>query len=78
MYDQRVFNVLQRAMGFSPSYDLVPSPPPAPSRVSQLTLFLFPVCRRSCLLSGMGGGGVQEGEGAKSYDGKKAWSSIIH
>jgi hypothetical protein len=32
-----------------------------------------PMCRRSSLLTG-GGGGC--GEGAKSYDGEKAWPSV--
>ncbi len=46
-----------------------------PSTVSKLSLFLsLPVCRRSSLLTGEGGGG-DEG-GAKSYDGEKAWSSV--
>ena len=47
---------------------------PTPSPVSKLSLFLsLPARRQSSLLA------EEEGEGgAKSYDGEKAWSSIIH
>ncbi len=42
--------------------------------VGKFSHFLsLPVCRRSSLLTGEGGGG-----GAKSYDSEKAWSSIIN
>jgi hypothetical protein len=34
----------------------------------------LPVCRRSRLLTGEGGG--RDGTGAKSYNGEEAWSSI--
>ncbi len=45
------------------------------SPVSKLSLFLsLPVCRRSRLLTAEAEGG---GQGAKSYDGEKAWSSTI-
>ncbi len=46
-----------------------------PSPVSKLSLFLsLPMCRPSSLLKRGGGGG----EGAESYDGEKALSSINH
>jgi hypothetical protein len=67
---QRVLNDLQRT-AFLSSYDLAPLPSPTSSPVSKLFFFLsLPVYRRSSL--GAGGGG-----GAKSYNGEKAWSSII-
>jgi hypothetical protein len=48
------------------------SPPPSP--VSKLSRFLsLPVCRRSSILTGEGGGGREE---AESFDGKKACSSM--
>ncbi len=51
---------------------LLPLPALPSSFASKLSLFLnLPVCRRSRLL--MGEGGV----GSKSYDSKKAWSSIM-
>jgi hypothetical protein len=53
------------------SFELVP--PPLPSLVSKLSIFLsLCVCRRSCLLTGEGGGG------ARSYDGENSCSSINH
>ncbi len=49
---------------FSLSYDLAPIPTPISSLVSTLSLFLsLPVCRRSSLLTGEGGG--EEGGGRK-------------
>jgi hypothetical protein len=57
---------------FSRPYDLAPSPPPYP--VSKFSLFLsLPRCLPPSLL---GGGGGERTE-AKSYDGEKAWSSIV-
>ncbi len=50
--------------------------PPTPSSFSKLPLFLSPpVCRRSSLLTGEGGGG---GRGSISYNREKAWPSIHH
>jgi hypothetical protein len=52
-------------------YQIVTSP------VIKFSPFLcFPVCRQSSLLTREEGLG--EGEGAKSYDSEKAWSSIIY
>jgi hypothetical protein len=57
---------------FSPSYDFAPAPsPPPPPPINKLSLFLsLPVYRRSSLLTGEGG------EGAKSYDADKAYSTL--
>ncbi len=61
---------------FLPSCDLAPLPPPPPSIVRRLSLFLsLAVCRRSSLLTGEGEG---VGGGGKLYDGEKAKSSINH
>ncbi len=52
-----------------PSYDLAP----LPSRVSKLDWrYTGRLRKRDNLLTG------EEGEGAESYDGEKAWSSVIH
>ncbi len=59
---------------FSPSYDLPPYPSPTSVTFQQVVSHSqSPVCRPSSLLTGVG----WEGDGAKSYDGEKAWSSII-
>ncbi len=66
----RVFNVhcILEYQAFSPSYDLAPLLSLAPlSRQQVVPLSQSPVRRW-----------VGEWEGAKSYDGEKAWSSIIH
>jgi hypothetical protein len=53
-----------------------PIPHPLLLSASCLSFSMF-LCRRSIeLTDGTGGGG--EEEGAKSYDGEKAWSSLIH
>jgi hypothetical protein len=67
--------MMNGVLGFlARSYYLAPPPPPLP--VSKLTFFLsLPVCRRSSLLTGEGGGSRG---GAKSDDVEKAWSSINH
>ncbi len=58
------------------SYDLAPRPPPPPSHVSKLSLFVsLPVYCRSSLLTGGGGGGVR---GNQLYDGERAWAFINH
>jgi hypothetical protein len=68
---QRVLNDFYRGPGFLEMIRLLRLPLP-PSPVSKLSLFLsLPVCCRSSLLTGEGGG-----RGAESYDRKKAWSSI--
>jgi hypothetical protein len=60
--------------GFLAVYDSAPRPPPPPPPVSNLPIFLsLPVCRRSSLLPGEGGG-----RGAGSYDREIAWPSINH
>ncbi len=43
---------------FLRSDDSAPRPPPA-SPISNLSFFLFPVCHRSSLLTGEGGGGEE-------------------
>jgi len=60
---------------FSPSYDLAPPPPPSP--VSKLSLFLsLPMYRRSSLLAGEGGiGGKRR---IQINDGEKACYFKIH
>jgi hypothetical protein len=55
---QRVLNDIYfiEDRAFSPSYDLAPSPPPSPSTVSKLSLFLsLPVSCQSILLTGREG-----------------------
>jgi hypothetical protein len=64
----RVLNSLKRTR-FSMIWVL--PHPLTPSPVGKSSLFLsLPVCRRSSLLN--------EGGGGQTYDGEKAWSSIIH
>ncbi len=68
--------MIYRGPGFLRSYVSAPRPPLPPSPVSKLPLFLSPpVCCRSSLLKGEGGGG---GRGAEAYDRKKALPSINH
>ncbi len=75
----RVYLMYSRGPGFLAVVWFVNSPPPPPlppPLVSKLSLFLsLPVRRRFRLTDGRGGGGMK---GAQSYDGEKAWSSIIH
>ncbi len=78
---QRVLNDEDEVL--SPSYDLAPSPPPAPSRVSKLDRrHTGRLRKRDNLLTEEGrkggGGGAKSyekggGGGAKSYDVEKAW-----
>ncbi len=65
-------NDLQSTRHSCGSYDSPPRPPPPnPSLVRKLSLFLsLPVCRRSSFLSGWAR--------AKSYACEKAWPSINH
>jgi hypothetical protein len=62
---------------FSRSYDLAPPPsPPPPSAVSKLGLLRTGgLSKKDNFADGRGGGG---GQGAKSYDGDKVWSSVNH
>ncbi len=51
-------------------------PPPSPLPSASVFFRIFLVRRHAVeLTDGSGGGG---GEGAESYDGEKAWSSINH
>jgi hypothetical protein len=60
---------------FPLSYDLAPRPAPFPLSRQQAFLFSQSSCVSPVdLTDGRGGGGC--GEGAKSNDGEKAWSSI--
>ncbi len=65
--------MIYRVVGFLAVELFGSSPAPYPSPFSKLSFFLsLPICRRSSLLTGEGGGG------AKSNDGEKAWSSMNH
>jgi hypothetical protein len=75
---QRVLNVrIIEYQAFLPLYDLAPSAPSPPlSRQQIVSLSQSPGGGRGwSLLTGKGGGG---GEGAKSYEGEKAWYSIYN
>jgi hypothetical protein len=53
-----------------------PCRPPPPSPFSKFLSLKFLVSPAE--LTGGGGGGERVGDGAKSYDGEKSWSSINH
>ncbi len=74
--DWMIYTVEDQA--FLRSYDSAPrpSPPPPPLPSAKWCLFLsLPVCRRSSLLTGEGGGG---GRGDESYNRKKPWCLVLH
>jgi hypothetical protein len=65
---------------FSLSHDLATLPPHSPLSCQQVISLSqsSSVCRRSRLLTGEGRGRGGGEVGAKSYDGRKAWSSVNH
>jgi hypothetical protein len=68
--------MIYRGLGFLPVVSCGSSPTPSPLPVIKLDRrHIGRLRKRDNLLTGDGGGG---GGKAKSYDGKKAWSSINH
>jgi hypothetical protein len=68
-----MIKLLLEVLAFSPSYALAPPPPPPLSPVSEFILSQSSCVSPIELADEKGGGGE-----AKSYDDKKAWSSINH